>query len=363
MKFRNYILTALGLLLATSCVRGGASPGEFTETVYTPTHAHGFRIVRAPGSQSTMIEVTDPWQGADSVKRLLFIGRGGETPPRGVMAIDGNAANVVCMSSSHVGLLDAIGATDHIKGVSGIGFITNAAVQMRRDSIADVGYGGNTDYERLLSVRPDVVLLYGVDGPSPLEDKLSEFGIPILYVGDYLEHDPLGRAEWMVALGELTGHREQAEARFSAITTAYDSIHAEASRLSSAPKVMLNAPYGDSWFMPPVQSYMVRLISDASGCYIYPENRSGISQPIDMELATMLLGRADIWLQPGQAMTLNQARAAAPKARFDCPVYNSSADFWESGAARPDLVLRDMTRMIHDHDTPDSTLTYFHRLK
>ena len=51
------------------------------------------------------------------------------------------------------------------------------------------------------------------------------------------------------------------------------------------PKVMLNTPYGDSWFMPPVQSYMATLISDASGEYIFKENNSDSSVPIDMEKA------------------------------------------------------------------------------
>ncbi len=65
--------------------------------------------------------------------------------------------------------------------------------QARRDSIGDVGYEGNINYELLLSLDPDLVLLYGVNGASAMESKLEELDIPFMYVGDYLEESPLGK--------------------------------------------------------------------------------------------------------------------------------------------------------------------------
>lgn len=58
----------------------------------------------------------------------------------------------------------------------------------------------------LLSLDPDLVLLYGVNGASAMESKLEELDIPFMYVGDYLEESPLGKAEWMVVLSEVTGN-------------------------------------------------------------------------------------------------------------------------------------------------------------
>ena len=80
--------------------------------LYTLLYASGFRILGAKGLESTILEVTDPWQGADSVVRRLFISRNGEQAPHdGIMsAITFPARRVVCMSSSHVALLDASGA-------------------------------------------------------------------------------------------------------------------------------------------------------------------------------------------------------------------------------------------------------------
>lgn len=347
-----------------SCVGGGHSYEEFTQTVYLPTHASGFRVLKVPGAESTLLEVVNPWQGADSVKRYVFIARGGEVPPPGALSVNAShSPRVVCMSTSQIGLLSAFGADSLVVGVSGIDYVTDSLIVAHRNQIADVGFDGSVDYERLLSVRPDLVLLYGVGGASPMEEKLNELGIPYAYIGEYLEQSPLGRAEWMVALGELVGRRAEAEAAFVPVANAYDSLRNLADSIACHPGVMLNAPYSDVWFMPPVSSYMVRLIADAGGRYLYPENQSGVSQPIDIEVAATLVGNADVWLQPGQAHDLAQLRQMVPKLSVKCPVFNSSPDFWESGVARPDLVLSDLMNIMSGAKDSDSIMTYFRELK
>ena len=40
-------------------------------------------------------------------------------------------------------MLDAIGETGRVVGVSGIDYISNPDIQARRDSVGDVGYEGN----------------------------------------------------------------------------------------------------------------------------------------------------------------------------------------------------------------------------
>lgn len=50
----------------------------------------------------------------------------------------------------------------------------------------DVGYDTNLNFELLASMRPDLVLLYGVTGENTVvTGKLRELGIPYIYVGDY----------------------------------------------------------------------------------------------------------------------------------------------------------------------------------
>ena len=89
----------------------------------------------------------------------------------------------------------------------------------------------------------------------------------------------------------------------------------------------------------------------------------------------MLAARADFWLNFGQIESLAELRAAAPRfmgvgaVRFG-RIYNNTkrtnpsrgSDFWESGAVRPDLILRDLVQILH-HEVPTDSLYYYKKLQ
>ena len=355
------------LLCATLCCMCACGTSsnidDYNVAVYTPTHATGFRIMGADGKQSNLIRVTNPWQSAEDVETMLFVARGGERPPTGFrgQVLQGEAKRIVCMSSSHIAILDAIGAVESIVGVSGKDFITNSYIVTNRHSIADVGYDGNINFELLVAQQPDIVLLYGVTGACSMQSKLEELGIPYIYIGEYVEEDPIGKTEWVVALAEIVGRREQGIAYFSEIPQRYNHLKSMAAAASSpTPKVMLNTPYADSWFMPSTTSYLARLIADAGGDYIYKKNTSNYSQPIDIEEAALLTTEADIWLNVEGVSSLQDLRNQYPKfANMPCvlrgEIYSSDKrrvigggnDYWESGVVQPDIVLRDLIKIFH----------------
>lgn len=336
---------------------------DYKSNVYTPTYATGFRIIGAEGKQSTIIRVTNPWQSANDVETMLFIARGGEKAPEGFrgQVLQGDAKRVVCMSSSHIAMLDAIGAVESVVGVSGKNFITNPYVVANQRTIADVGYDGNMNFELLIAQQPDIVLLYGVTGACTMESKLDELGIPYIYIGEYVEEDPLGKAEWLIALAEIVGLRQQGLTYFSELPQRYEQLKSMATFAQTpAPKVMLNTPYADSWFMPSTTSYIARLIADAGGDYIYQQNTSNHSLPIDLEQAALLTTQADIWLHVENINSLDDLRRQLPKfAHMPCvqrgEVYNCDKrrvagggnDYWESGVVHPDVILRDLIKIFH----------------
>lgn len=371
-------VVALCAIVVAACGRKSVSLEDFDKPVYMLEYASGFDIQGADSKQSVLLTVTNPWQGADGIAVQLFIARDGETAPEGFdgQVLEGDADRIVAMSSTHIAMLDAIGEVDRVVGVSGIDYISNPDIQARRDRIGDVGYEGNINYELLLSLDPDLVLLYGVNGASGMEPKLRELGIPFLYVGDYLEESPLGKAEWMVALSEVVGCRSEGEKVFAEIPVRYNALKQRvAENALDAPSVMLNMPYGDSWFMPSAGSYAVRLIEDAGGDYIYKKNTGNASTPVDMEEAYLLASAADLWLNVGMASTLGEVKAACPKfADTRCfrngYVYNNNArtnaaggnDYFESGVVHPELVLRDLIKIFHP-ELVEEDFVYYKRLK
>lgn len=382
MKRLHFVigLFVLAITIVSCGGNGNSSVSTYADSIYLPEYASGFRILGAEGSSSVIIESVNPWQGADSVVTRLFIARDGEEPPQGFegQVIEGNARRIVAMSSTHIAMLDVIGETVRVVGVSGMDFISNDAVRSRRDSIGDVGYDGNVNYELLLSLQPDIILLYGTNGASGMEPKLEELGIPYVYIGEYLEDSALGKAEWIVAVAEIVGKRDEGIKAFSAIPERYNAIREKAANClkhSSRPKVMINLPYGDSWFMAPTGSYLVRLIEDAGGDYIYKKNNSNESRPIDLEEAFMLVSASDKWINVGQTRSLDELRKNYPKFAATKPVlsgevYNTTGrvaanganDYWERGVVEPDVVLRDMVMIFHP-ELADSDLVYYEKLK
>lgn len=259
------------LLLLVSCVSNKKTSLEaFNQDIYTPEYASGFKILGADNVQSTLIQVFNPWQGAKDVEMSYFISRNGEQAPAGFTGptIPAGAKQIVCMSSSYIAMLDALGQADRIVAVSGIDYVSNPYIIAHKDSIKDMGPEMN--YELLLGLKPDVVLLYGIgDAQTAVTDKLKELSIPYMYVGEYLEESPLGKAEWMVALSELTDSREKGIEIFSEIPKRYQTLKDLTASVEQRPTVMFNTPWNDSWIMPSTKSYMAQLVNDAGADYIY----------------------------------------------------------------------------------------------
>ena len=343
-----------------------------TEPIYTPRYAKGFTIERDKASGELLLCVKNPWQGANNISYYAVINT------------DAPIERVVAMSSSHTAMLEAVGCGERIVGISGCRFISSPVLTkaIAEGKIAEVGYDSAFDFECIKSLRTDMVLLYGVAGEAKaLTKKFDELSIPYIYIGDYLEENPLGKAEWVVALAYLCGVEEQGKAFFEGVAERYNALRNQKHCSAYRPRVMLNLPYRDTWFMPPQGSYMVRLIEDAGGEYILlrretkNERRENTSKPISLEEALVLALRADFWLNLGQIASLEELCAAAPRfAKVDAVrfgrIYNNTkrtnesrgSDFWESGAVRPDLILNDLVQILH-YEASSDKLYYYTKLQ
>ena len=384
MKIFARIVAVLCALVFVACAGEPArSLEEFSTVVYEPSYATGFDISGAEGAASTLITVRNPWQGAEGVEKRLFISREGERAPEGFegQVIEGSAERVVCMSSTYVAMIDAIGCTERVVGVSGIDFIYNSRVREAASEgrVHDVGHDSNINFELLLTLRPDVVLIYGVAGENGVANaKLDELNIPYFYLGDYVEESPLAKAEWTVVVAEILGVRERGEELFAGIERRYLELRKQVEeRATERPTVMFNTPYRDTWYMPSSRSYAVRIVEDAGGQYVYDGNHGTASQPIDLELAYVLTREADYWINVGQYATLEDLRRDNPrfvgaKAVREGRVYSSDrratakggSDFWESAVVNPDVVLRDLVAILHPElNLVSEELTYYKRIE
>lgn len=368
-------IVLLTLVTGVGCDSGGQHATNTTDTlqpVYEARYAERFELLQ--DSRGMVLRVKNPWQGADSVvyDYRLVADTAASLQPGEIRC---PIRRAVCMSSTHVAFLDAVGEVGVVCGVSGLDFITNAAVHAA--GVKDVGYDSNLNYETIVALQPDVVFMYGLTGENAAVAKLQQLGIPVIYIADYLENDPLGRAEWIVPFGVMSGQMAGAVAAFMHTENEYKTLgEMVAGGVSERPRVMLNAPYKDVWYLPGDRSYMIQLLNDAGGEYLGAGEDTDVSRPVSAERALQLMAKADCWLNPG--MVQNMAQLKADNRRFATlpvvqrgAVYNNNArttpmggsDFWESGAVHPDVVLADLIRILHPELLPEHELYYFQQLK
>ena len=328
MKYR--ILFPL-LILLSSCV-----------THTRPAAPGGMEYAQWFDLQGNKAIVTSPYGGATDT-----------------LEVDAPVRSIVCMSSSYIGFLDAIGCDSVATAVSGLAYVSDPEVQAHA---VDVGYDAALDYETILKLRPDLVLTYAVSAAEPpYLQKLRDLGIRTAVIHEHLESHPLARAEYIKFFGLLTGHKELADSLFADIRDRYLSLVKE----TDTPKsVLVNIPYADQWYIPGGDNYMTRLIQDAGGTVLGAVPGRFESSVISVEKAYELAQEADCWLNPGWCATKTQLRSVHPLFA-DFPVLGKSVwnntkqstpgggnAFWETGPAHPDLILEDLRAIFDGTSVP-----------
>lgn len=378
-----------------------------------PAHARGFSVEEF--TDFTIINVRDPWQGSAGVRfRYVLSDETGRIPDSlaHLPGIQVPVSRVVCMSTTHIAMVEALGRSPSIIGVSGTSYISNEYIRGRisRGEVHDVGADQSLDYERIISLDPDVVFAYGVTAEiNGMVKRLGNVGIPVVLNADYLEVEPLGKTEWIRFLASFYGLSDRADSLFRTIETEYikyreiagsvprqppaghspgpaagssaSSGESSASSLSAAPasgipRVMTGLPWKDSWYVPGANSFAAAFIRDAGGEYIWQDMESREAAPVDLESVYARGTTADIWINCGSAASLEdirqtESRLSGMKPFRDGKVFNNTArlnstggnDFWEKGVMEPHLVLADLVSIFHPPALPGHELRYYRQLK
>ncbi|MDR2467181.1 MAG: ABC transporter substrate-binding protein [Prevotellaceae bacterium] len=370
--------SSLCLLLWIACVSPACSgggerrpPAGADTSAVEPRHALGFSIARR--GDALLLKVKNPWQYASDVEfEYLLTPAASPDNPREIKT---PATRVVCMSTTHIAFISALGETSTIKGVSGLRHVSDTLVRAAaaRGETLETGYDANLSYETIYSLKPDVLFAYGVAGEFvPIEKKLNEIGIKVVYIGEYLEETPLGKAEWLIAVAAFFGRMKEAAAIFDRIEADYEQVGKSARGCPTKPSVMINLPYKDVWYMPGMKNYMVKFIEDAGAKYVYPQNNRRESVPVSAEKAFALAWKADFWLIGNASASLDEMKAfdsriAGVPAFKRKKIYNRNLrangfgdDFWESGIVKPEVILKDLIKIFHPDLLPEHE-SYFYR--
>jgi iron complex transport system substrate-binding protein len=368
--FNRLIALSAVLLLLCSCFRGGKTEMALNQQDSIITAARLLSMQRT--ADYTLVTVADPWKGG-VLHRYVLVPASALLPaclPEGTV-VRTPVKNALVYSSVHTSLMGELGALDAVRGVVDKQYFIDSAIVegVAAGTIADCGNSMNPTVEKVIDMQPDAILL------SPYQDasygQIATLDIPIIECADYLEYDPLGRAEWVKFYGELVGKREEADSLYNAVVTAYNGLKQKAAGAKSHPTVVTEMVISGVWNVPGGQSYMARILTDAGGRYLWADDKNTGSLALDFNQVLAVAQDADYWfikwtnintLKDLQgAYDLNKEMAAFKNKH----VYVCDTDktrFFDRIPFHPEVILREFAAILHPELFPDYRNQMYHHI-
>lgn len=328
-----------------------------------------------------VVTVKSPYPGAEVAATYVLVQCGTPAPTgyEDAVTIEVPVSRFVAMSTTYLPHLPTLNAVDKLVGLDSLAFASTEAVRTRIDAgeIAEVGFGAAVNVEQVLDLAPEVVMTYASGSADfDAQPKLEEVGITVVVNSDYLDTSPLGQAEWVKFLAAFFNQEAAATTWFDGITADYEALVALATAVDNQPTVFLNTPYEGTWYMAGGQSYVAHLLADAGAAYIWANDPNDTTLFLDFETVFDQAQAADFWINLGFVSSL--ADLAAADERFagfaayqNGNVFNNDArvnasggnDYYEGGAANPQVVLADLIKIFHPDLLPDHTLVYYRMME
>ena len=366
----------LAFILAFSCELQTKKEVDIGQT--TPlSYATGFTINQQIGY--ILVQINTPYKNAEKGLRYVLYPRENEKPNIEADAfIPVPVQSIVCTSTTHIPLLDYLGETTKLVGFPTTDYISSSKMRTRIDSgyVAELGIDNSLNIEKLIELNPDLVMAYTITSDLGQFNKIQEAGIPVLINAEYMELNPLGRAEWIKLAGVLFGKEAKADSVFKGIEKEYLITKEKVSEVNNLPTVMSGSMYSDTWYLPGGNNYAAKLLTDAGFNYLWNQDTTTGFLALSYEAVLDKAHKSDYWIGASNYTSLKEMKEANERYSFFKPYetgtiysYNKrigakgGSEFLELGYMRPDLILKDLVKIGHPELLPNHELYFYFQLK
>ena len=378
------IYISIFVLLFTNCKEDGAKAKPLPNVIETNlnlNYAKGFSI--KDNGNFKVLTITNPWPKADKNYRYALITKENAAKTtlnkdefNGIITIP--IQNIVVTSTTHIPALELLNEVETLVGFPGTDYVSSIKTRQRIDDglVRELGKNEGLNTEVLLSINPDVVVGFGVDGKSKSLNTIKKANIPVIYNGDWVEKSPLAKAEWIKFFGALYDKEQQADSIFKSIETSYKDAKQLAKTVTNQPTVISGALHKDVWYLPSGTSTEAQFLKDANLNYLYADTEAAGSLALNFESVFAKAKQANLWLSPSYYSSMDALKKANPHyTKFDAFKNNQVYSFtnatgatggvlyYETGFARPDLVLKDIIKIGHPELLKDYEPYFFKALK
>lgn len=364
------------LLIFNSCKNQQETKVEKVESINDSKieYAKGFEISYYKGYK--VITLKNAWPGAEKVFKYALIEKGTvlDSPNDYDDIVTIPLKSIVVTSTTHIPSLEMLKVDESLIGFPNLDYISSEKTRNRINEgfIKELGKNEDINTESLIDLSPDAVIGFAVDGNNKTFNTVKNTGIPVIYNGDWTETTPLGKAEWIKFFAAFYNKEELANQLFSEIETEYVKAKKLALKASSTPTVLSGAMYKDIWYLPQGKSWAAQFINDANGDYLWKDSEGTGSHSLNLESVLEKGEHAQIWIGPSYYTSLSQLKEAhSVYQQFDAyknkQVYSFTNKIGETGGLlyyelapnRPDIVLKDMIKILHPELLPKHNLFFF----
>ena len=341
-------------------------------------HAEGFSIEKHEGFK--VIKVSNAYPEAKNNFTYVLYKKGFQIPDslQQFTAIEIPIKKIIVTSTTHIPALESIGVENTLIGFPNTNYISSEKTRALIDAgkVRDLGSNQGLNTEVILDIQPDVIVGFSVDGDLKTFKNLEKNGQKIIFNGDWTEKTPLGKAEWIKFFGALYDLDEKANEIFNLIEKEYNSVLALAKNTKTQPTILAGAIFEDQWFLPQGDSWAAYFLKEANGNYLWKNSKGTGSLALSFESVLDKAQDADFWIGPGQFGSLKEILNSNPnyihfKAVKNKNVYSFSTKkgktggvlYYELAQNRPDLVLKDVVKILHPELLPNYELYFFEKLK
>lgn len=335
----------------------------------TIKYAKGFDIVVQ--DDITLITVYEP-KNINKVSETYYILNGKDF----LDSVDrkkqfkGPLDSIAVFSATQLNALDKLGMLNKVIGISEANYIRNVHVQerYRQGLITELAANGSFFVEKTLQVNPSVIFYspYNASESHPL----ASTKISMISYLDFMENDPLGRAEWIKFTAAFFGKEKLADSLFAIIESQYNEYKELASKANTKPSVFSDKYFNGQWFVPGGQSYVAKLFADANAAYVWNDNPESGSFPLDFEVVYNKAGKADFWRiigsyneKPGYENLAEENELYTHfKAFQERHVIYCDAEktaYFETSPLQPQIVLADFIKAFHPDLLPEYQPVYY----
>lgn len=293
--------------------------------------------------------------------------------PAGSTLLGAEVSRIALSSTTLAPFVLLLGQEEAIAGCAHADMLKAPALTARAKAgtLQELARGDGLDRERLALLNAQVLF---TDPFSANATKGMASMPPQCVVAEYLEQDPLGRAEWIKAFGAVLGKSAHADSVYAAITMRYYEAAALVPENTKRPAVFFGSAWRGVWSVPSGNSYMAKLIQDAGGRYLFADKLAQGNSDLDMETVMLRGQEAEWWGRVlDQQRPVDMQDVAGGESRIAyLPAlvgrrgfYANSAesDIFGQAVLEPDVQLRDLIDIFHPELNTGRKPVYFRRVQ